>query len=385
VRKSGEVKKVRGVYEKVPGSGIWWVRHADSTGRIRRELAGAKSAAVSLYQKRKTEVLEGKKLPERLRSRLVQFSEIADDALAYTKSSNQGWRFDGYRIGRLMEEFGNSKAEISVEDLRRWFAEQPWAAGTYNRYKSTLSLIYRLAIENGKATSNPARLLKHKYEDNGRVRFLNQFLPMDSVLDYLRIHADEESRLRAVIAAEFPQHMPEFEIALHTGLRPSEQYGLTWDRVDLVRKVITIPKTKNGSTRHIPLNSVALSAMRELFKCSSGHGRVFVNIHGEPLKGYKHWFSPAIRKAGIRDFTWYCLRHSFASRLVMAGVDLRTVADLMGHKTIQMTMRYAHLAPAHKLAAVERIVGSWAQGEATGTRTDTDRLERVSDYVVVSH
>jgi len=385
MKKGAEAKKVRGVYERVPGSGIWFVRYADASGRIRRELAGAKSTAVSLYRKRKTEVLEGKKLPERLRSRLVPFSEIADDALAYTKSNNQGWKFDGYRIGRLKGEFGNSKAEISIEDLRRWFAEQQWAAGTYNRYKSTLSLIYRLATENGKATSNPARLLKHKHEDNERARFLNQFLPMDSDFDYLRPHMDEESRLRAVIAAEFPQHMLEFEIALHTGLRPSEQYGLTWDRVDLARKVITIPRSKNGSTRHIPLNSVALSAFRELFKCSNGQGRVFVNMQGEALKGYKHWFAPAIRKAGIRDFTWYCLRHTFASRLVMAGVDLRTVADLMGHKTIQMTMRYAHLAPAHKLAAVERIAGSWSQWEGSGTRTDTERLEQVADFVAVAH
>jgi len=73
------------------------------------------------------------------------------------------------------------------------------------------------------------------------------------------------------------------------------------------------------------------------------------------LCGYKHWFDRAVRRAGLRDFTWYCLRHTFASRLVMAGVDLRTVAELMGHKTIQMTMRYAHLAPEHNLAAVEKL------------------------------
>lgn len=85
-------------------------------------------------------------------------------------------------------------------------------------------------------------------------------------------------------------------------------------------------------------------------------GRIFVNIHGEPLRGYKHWFDAAVKEAGIKDFTWYCLRHTFASRLAMAGVDLRTLAELMGHETIQMTMRYAHLAPSHTLAAVERLV-----------------------------
>ena len=120
--------------------------------------------------------------------------------------------------------------------------------------------------------------------------------------------------------------------------------------------------------RHIPLNTVSLTAFEKLFACSNGQGRVFVNMKGEPLKGYKHWFGPAVRKAGMTDFTWYCLRHTFASRLVMAAVDLRTVAELMGHKTIQMTMRYAHLAPAHAAAAVQKLVGPV---EPTDTRTDT--------------
>jgi integrase len=99
-------------------------------------------------------------------------------------------------------------------------------------------------------------------------------------------------------------------------------------RVDLVRKLITIPKSKNGNTRHVPLNSISLAAFKELFARSSGQGQSFFLLI---FKG---------------------------SRLAMAGVDLRTVAELMGQKTIQMTMRYAHLAPAHKLAAVERLAGS---------------------------
>ena len=97
---------------------------------------------------------------------------------------------------------------------------------------------------------------------------------------------------------------------------------------------------------------------------------MFVNAQGEPLKGYKHWFSPAVKTAGLKGFTWYCLRHTFASRLAMKGVDLRTVAELMGHKTIQMTMRYAHLAPAHNLAAVGTLVpGAEAKLPEKGTAT----------------
>ncbi|MGH9393069.1 MAG: tyrosine-type recombinase/integrase, partial [Terriglobales bacterium] len=82
-----------------------------------------------------------------------------------------------------------------------------------------------------------------------------------------------------------------------------------------------------------------------------------------------HWFEAAIRKAGIAEFPWHCLRHTFASRLAMAGVDLRTVQELLGHRTIQMTVRYAHLAPQHTLEAVERL-GRFG-GVQTGTRTGT--------------
>ena len=100
-----------------------------------------------------------------------------------------------------------------------------------------------------------------------------------------------------------------------------------------------------------------MAAFRVLQKRSlKGSGCVFLNLHGEPLTEYKHWFEPAVAEAGLEDFTWYCLRHTFASRLAM-GVDLRTIADLMGHQTIQMTMRYAHLAPAHQRSAVEQLVG----------------------------
>jgi integrase len=356
------------------------MQYFDRDGRRRREKAGIKGDAIDLYRKRKTQSLQGQKLPEKLRTRVVRFSELAADALKYSKANNLGHQFDAYRIGRLVEEFGDRSAEVSIEDIREWFARQEWSDGTWNRYKSTLSLLFRLGMENGKAVANPARLLKRKREDNGRVRFLGQFLPAATIVDYLKPYPDEESRLRAVICQRFPGHQPEFEIALNTGMRPSEQYRLEWEHVDLAHRVITLPRTKSGGRRHIPMNTTVFTAFRALFERSSGQGRVFIAADGQPLKGYKHWFDLAVREAGLRDFTWYCLRHDFASKLVMKGVDLRTVSELMGHKTIQMTMRYAHLAPAHTLAAVERLVApshdvlTANQGSSSATPTATAQL-----------
>ena len=94
------------------------------------------------------------------------------------------------------------------------------------------------------------------------------------------------------------------------------------------------------------------------------------NPQGEPLVGPRYWFEPAIRRAKIRAFSWHCLRHTFASRLVMAGVDLRTVQELMGHKSIQMTVRYSHLTPKHTLAAVELLSGAVSE-TSTDTKTST--------------
>jgi len=153
--------------------------------------------------------------------------------------------------------------------------------------------------------------------------------------------------------------MPEFEIALNTGLRRKEQYQrIDWSCVDFLRRDLFVPESKNGASRHIALNSGAVAAFQELFKRTGGKGPILVAKRGSArLLGARHWFEDAVTQAKIGSFRWHDLRHTFASRLVMAGVDLRTVADLMGHKKIQMTMRYAHLAPAHNLAAVDKLGG----------------------------
>ena len=223
--------------------------------------------------------------------------------------------------------------------------------------------MYRLGIESGKVKENPARLVKHRQENNARVRWLS---------------GEEEARLRAAIEAGRPEHLPELDLALHTGLRLGEMYGLTWENVNLACRVLTIPRSKNGETRHVPLNSTALAALERLGAQGDGSGPVFRNADGGRLTGPRYWFDPAIRTAKIRDFSWHCLRHTFASRLVMAGVDLRTVQDLMGHKSIAMTVRYSHLAPKHTLAAVERLVASPSAplpGQATDTKTSTGQTE----------
>jgi site-specific recombinase XerD len=345
------------------------VRYADGNGRIRREKVANRGAAIQLYQKRKTQVLQGEKLPENFRARAVTFTELAQDALDYSQTHKRSYKQDNYRMAKLIDEFGLRPADtITSQDLERWLAEQAheikWKPATINRFKALLSLVFRLGIENGRIKNNPAKLVRHRRENNARIRFLSDA---------------EEMRLRKIIQENYTSHMPEFEIALHTGLRCGEQYGVQWEDVDLERRLVTIILSKHGETRHIRLNTVAVSAFQQLFKQSSGHGFVFVNSRFERLLKPRHWFEPAVKAAELQDFTWHCLRHTFASRLVMKGVDLRSVQMAMGHKSIQMTCRYAHLAPNHELASVEKLCETVIAPEAalenpSDTRSGTSTL-----------
>ncbi len=155
-------RKQRGLYEKVPGSGVWWIRYADSTGRIRREKAGVKSAARTLYEKRKTEVLQDKKLPEK-RKRMVSFEELVRDVLSYSKAHKRSYSDDVYRFGKIRNYFGDRPVDrITAQDIEQFlavgFEQNAWAPATANRYRALLSLAFRLGERNGKASGNPARL-----------------------------------------------------------------------------------------------------------------------------------------------------------------------------------------------------------------------------------
>lgn len=342
----------RGIFEKVLGSGEWWIRFADAAGLIRREKAGTKSAALALYIKRKAEVLCGRKLPERLRRRPVLFREIARDALAYADRQKRSAQSDHWRMRKPMDWFGDRPANaIAPHEIEVHFQAEKWLPATWNRYRALLSLTYRLAIRAGKLKENPARLVQHKIENNGRVRFLSR---------------EEEIKLRMAILEKFPEHLAELDLALHTGLRKSEQYGARWPEVDFERRVLTVPLDKGGKASHVRLNAQALHALGELRRRTAVSG--FVCGGARSPRG---WFEDALETAGFRDFTWHCLRHTFASRLVMSGADLRTVAELLRDKTLAMVMRYAHLAPDYQLEAVERMGAVF--GEPTDTRTDTSR------------
>lgn len=379
-RKRTDVK-VKGVFEKEPG--VWYIRYADASGKIRREKAGAKNVAVKLVDKRRSEILQGKKLPESLRQRAVTFSELSKDALEYSKMHKRSHRDDIHRMKKLTGWIGDRAAQsVTPQEIERWLSVQTKAAtkttakkalmpATLNRFRALLSLTYRLGMQNGKVITNPARMVRQRRENNARERYLL---------------AEEETRLRTAIETRWPERIPELDIALNTGMRRGEQYGAEWDWVDFENRILTVPRSKHGDKRHVYLNDAALSALRVLWQFSKGAGKVFAHLYdSEHSKGARAWFEMARADAKLENFRWHDLRHTYGSRLVMAGVDIRTVQELMGHKTIGVTVRYAHLAPKHQLAAVQRLCNTDAvQKEPTDPRTDTSDSSGSTKEVVTT-
>jgi integrase len=143
--------------------------------------------------------------------------------------------------------------------------------------------------------------------------------------------------------------------------------------IDFDRRQVHLYKTKNGDPRTLPLNPVAMEALECLL--GSGNPRdsepVFPSVRtGDALQGSRGWFSTALEEAKVVGYSWHCNRHTFASRLVMAKVDLRTVAELLGHRTLQMVMRYSHLTPEHQVSAVNRLVDV---GVERNTKSESDK------------
>ncbi|WP_419806321.1 tyrosine-type recombinase/integrase [Terriglobus sp.] len=350
--------RAKGVWEKEPGSGVWWIRYRVN-GRLKRERVGRKKDAISLYAIRKSDLIRGAKMPANLRGRGLKFEVIGREAIEwYIEHGRKDVRSFRIRMNIILKDFGGRIAdEIKPSEIDAWLKAHEWAPATKNRYKNVFGKTFKIALSDGKVSGNPARLVEQRPEKNARLRFLSH---------------DEEAVLRRVILKRCAHHIEEFDIALHTGMRKGEQYSVEWPEVFFKRNRIQLEETKNGSSREIPLNRTSRAAYEALYarrpevndedgKAVGRHaGRVHLTKWGANLNDSRTWWELAVEEAaremlGLQGFTWHCLRHTFISRLVMAGVDLRTAQELAGHKTISMTVRYAHLAPEHNQAAIDRL------------------------------
>src|SRR5665213_2437211 len=306
------VVRERGIFEKVKSSGKWWIRYTGADGKRHQETAGRRSDAIDLLAKRLHEKLLKRKLPEKIRTDKdkITFEDLAKDALLHSREEN-GDRAEHQleiKLHFIGPDFNHRLArEIIKQDIVKWLLDQTvkrkWTPATRNRYQAAFSLIFRVGVDNQKIDLNPAARIKRKDEDNEHIR-------------YLKREEKEYERLNAVIREFWPHYLPAFLISIHTGMRSSAQFGLTWRDVSLERRQTTRKKTSGKKMPPLPLNDIAFEAFRTLKAQGSGKGYVFLNTKGDRLLDARDWFEPAVEKAGLEDYTWHCNRHTFASCLL---------------------------------------------------------------------
>ena len=264
---------------------------------------------------------------------------------------------------------------VLVEQWRVKRLDDGTAQATLNRNITMLKSLMTKATEWGFLKENALSNLKpFKIDRSPKIRYLsleeetrlrNALLERDNQLRLTRKNGNLWREKRGY------ERLPEFNenepcdyltsmvlLSINTGLRRGELFHLTWDMVSLSEGSLILSGeiTKNKHSRFIPLNDEAYKVLDHLHKkAETKEGLVFPSKNNQPFNHVKRSWGSLLKKANISQFRWHDLRHHFASKLVMAGVELNTVRELLGHSDIAMTLRYAHLAPEHKVNAVKKI------------------------------
>lgn len=299
--------------------------------RVRKVVSANKKLAEQVHHKLQTQAVEGRYLDKK-KTEKVKFGDLTKQYLEYAKVNKKSWGSDALSIKHLTKFFGNqflsAITSLRIEKYKAQRKEDGVRPATVNREVQCLKHMFNKGIEWELTDDNPVRKVRFFREDNRRLRFLSH-------QEVEELYQAGSERLRPILLT-----------ALYTGMRRGEILGLRWEDLDFTHKVIFVKETKNGESREIPMNKHLEEALREL-KHESEH--VF------PGGSVRTAFEGALRRAGIRDFRFHDLRHTFASHLVMSGVDLLVVKELLGHKSLEMTLRYAHLSPHHKSRAVDSL------------------------------
>ena len=355
--------------------------------RIRERIGPSRKGAQKVIEKKKAEIAENKFLDKRKDPEPLRFHDFAREYLKWARANKKPSTYNGdiFRMMQLDKEFGDQdlrditarqiekykikrtsevrRTKIVMEQLEEgkgWSVrycnpkkknmvktfgdrkeaeayfermKSPNCVGTCNRELALLKHMYTLAIEWEKVEENPAKRVKLFKGETKRLRYL---MP------------DEVHRLLSRCA----DHLrPIVTVAVHTGMRKGELLRLRRDQANFDLGMITLTDTKNHETRHIPMSETVKEVLQRI-RGREGYFFTSDRSPGQAVQDVYHSFTTAVRESGITDFHFHDLRHTFASNLVMQGVDILTVKELMGHKKLEMTLRYAHLAPSYKTRAV---------------------------------
>jgi integrase len=338
-----------GVFKK---NGNWWIDFYHQGKRIRRKVGPSKKVAemalADIEVKKAKQEFLGVCEPKKM-----LFKDFAAEYLEYSKANKAKTSYerdkttiDKHLVPLWGDEYLHRITTKMVEEYKVKRAESV-VASTVTRELFTIKNMLRNAVEWGYLKESSAARVKKLKTGTPHFRYLSA--------------GEVAVLLAACQQSDNPQLYAFVVTALNTGMRLGELTALEWKDIDFKRRIIRVDNkedhhTKNYQCRTIPINDALTEVLRKVpRRLNSSY--VFQHKGGEKFHKMKTGFQNAVKRAGIPHVRFHDLRHTFASHLVMGGVDIRTVQELLGHKDIRMTMRYSHLAPDHMKNAV-RILDS---------------------------
>ncbi len=319
----------------------------------------SKKVAQRIYDKVKGQIAEG---TFKLNSNQdMPFDQLVDEFLeSHSKVETKCYQGD-LRIGRVFKGYFGSRpiSRITPYDIKSWRkhrADFITRRGTrikiasLNRELAFLKAMFNMAVEWGWLQESPARKIRKLKGEVSRLRILTQ-----EELTRLLNHAD--AYLKPIIIT-----------AVSTGMRKGEILNLKWQEVDFKNGFIRVSKSKNGKARDIPMSPYLSSMLRGLESSRLAGGYVFCHKSGERIRDIYTVFDRARRRAGLKDFRFHDLRHTAASLFAAGGCDIVTLQYILGHSSIMMTQRYAHLIPG-RLQRTSQIMEEFWQDFGGGTKS----------------
>jgi len=383
---SWEKRKISGLNSRPdpsnPRKRIYVIDYYLPSGKRKRERIGpSKRDALDVLAKRRAQIREGKYF-ELERESKIYFRELSEKFLReYSRPPKKAISSvgrDRLSVKHLNNFFGSKLVhQISreiIEEYQNKRLDDGVLSGTVNREVACLKTIFNKAVDWKLVRESPARKIKMLNEPPPIVRYLSE---------------EELPKLLKACEISKAKHLyPIVFTALNTGMRLDEILKLRWRDIDFINGFIHIEVAKGGKRRDIPLTTELTRLLKYGIKVEDTE-YVFCDAKGRPFTNINRSWKTAKRRAGIKNFRFHDLRHTFASYLVMGGVDLYMVSELLGHSSIDVTKRYAHLSPKYKKRAVEvlsKIVTSMDTSMDT-SRVPSEKhnapvaqLDRASDF-----
>ena len=323
----------------------FWIEFRFKGQRYREAIGPDEKLAKDVLAKRRVEIRENRFFPNKQRELpSIRFHDYAKEYLQWARVNKKpSTCVRETSIMRVLQKhFGESRriheiAASDIEDLKSKMSRTCKPASV-NRALCLVKHMFSTAVKWEKLKENPAKDVKRLKGETKRVRYL-----MPDEIQVLLSHCD--GLLRGYLR-------PLVTVAVHTGARKGELQSLKWPEVNFELGFISLLDTKNGERRDIPMNETVKATLQDLNRASE---YVFPNRNDKRIDDAQIYiaFAEALRRAQIENFRFHDLRHTFASNLVMQeDVDLNDVRDLLGHKDLKMTLRYAHLSPKHRSKVV---------------------------------